>query len=154
MPGVNDILLAQRGDRAAMARIRMLRQVRQREGRTGRQGQTGLESKNFLSFHPPLNKRAKRLQRMGSHLDAPTRRYGPAMMIFTAVLWLIIGPLLVAAGTLMLMVIAMMIGFSVGLLTLWLTVIHWAFGQDWVANFSAFVKFVNEVIEIVSKARR
>jgi hypothetical protein len=91
---------------------------------------------------------------MGSHLDASTRRYGPVMMIFLAVLWLIIGPLLVAAGALMLMVIAMMIGFSVVLLTLWLTVIHWAFGQDWIANFSAFVKFVNEVIEIVGKARR
>src|SRR5262249_6243968 len=61
MPSVNDILLARRGDRNAMARIRMLRQARQREGRTGRQGKTGLESKNFLSFHPPLNKRAKRL---------------------------------------------------------------------------------------------
>jgi Zn-dependent protease with chaperone function len=152
MPNVNDILLAQRGDRDA--RIRMLRQTRQQGGRPGRQGQTGLESKNFLSFHPPLNKRAKRLQRMGAHLDATTRRHGAAMMIFTAVLWLIIGPLLVAAGMLMLMVIGMMIGFSVGLLTLWLTVIHWAFGQDWLANFSAFVKFVNEVIEIVSKARR
>jgi Zn-dependent protease with chaperone function len=154
MPGLDDILLAQRGDRDAMARIRLLRQARQQGGRAARQGQTGLESKNFLSFHPPLNKRAKRLQRMGSHLDASTRRYGPVMMIFSAVLWLIIGPLLVVAGALMLMVIAMMIGFSVVLLTLWLTVIHWAFGQDWIANFSAFVKFVNEVIEIVGKARR
>jgi Zn-dependent protease with chaperone function len=154
MPSPNDILLAQRGDRDAMARIRMLRQARQEEGRPGRQGQTGLESKNFLSFHPPLNKRAKRLQRMGSHLAAPTRRHGLGMMIFTVVLWLIIGPLLVAAGTLMLMVIGLMIGFSLVLLTLWLTVIHWAFGQDWVANFNAFVKFVNDVIEIVNKARR
>jgi Zn-dependent protease with chaperone function len=153
MPSLNDILLAQRGDRDAMARIRMLRQPRQQEGR-GRRGQTGLESKNLLSFHPPLNKRAKRLQRMGAHLEAPTRRYGLWMIIFSAVLWLIIGPLLVAAGALMLMVIGMMIGFSVVFLTLWLTVIHWAFGQDWVANFSAFVKFVNDVIEIVSKARR
>jgi Zn-dependent protease with chaperone function len=154
MPSVNDILLAQRGDRDAMMRIRMQRQARQQAGRSGRQGQTGMESKNFLSFHPPLKKRAKRLQRMGSHLDAPTRRYGLGMTIFTAVLWLIIGPLLLAAGALMLMVIGMMILFSVVFLTLWLTVIHWAFGQDWVANFNAFVKFVSDVIEIVNKGRR
>jgi Zn-dependent protease with chaperone function len=154
MPSPNDILLAQQGDRAAMARIRMLRQARQQDGRPSRQGKSGLQTKSFLSFHPPLNKRAKRLQKMGSHLVAPTRGYGLGLTIFTAVLWLIIGPLLAVACGLMLVVIAMMIGLNLLFLTLWLTVIHWAFGQDWVANFNAFVRFVNDVITAFSKLRR
>jgi hypothetical protein len=54
----------------------------------------------------------------------------------------------------MLVVIAMMIVLNLLFLTLWLTVIHWAFGQDWVANFNAFVRFVNDVITAFSKLRR
>jgi Zn-dependent protease with chaperone function len=154
MPSPNDILLAQQGDRAAMARIRMLRQTRQQEGRPSRQGKSGLQTKSFLSFHPPLNKRAKRLQKMGAHMVAPVRRYGLGLTIFTTVLWLIIGPLLAVAGGLMLVVIAMMIGLNLLFLTLWLTVIHWAFGQDWVANFNAFMKFVNDVSTAFSKLKR
>ncbi|HEX7289429.1 MAG TPA: M48 family metalloprotease [Candidatus Angelobacter sp.] len=153
MPNPNDILLAQKGDRAALARIRMLRQTRQQEGRPSSQGKSGL-TKSFLSFHPPLNKRAKRLQKMGSHLVAPTRGHGLGLTIFTAVLWLIIGPLLAVAGALMLVVIAMMIGLNLMFLTLWLTVIHWAFGQDWVANYHAFMRFVDDVSTALSKMRR
>jgi Zn-dependent protease with chaperone function len=154
MPSPNDILLAQKGDRAAIARIRMLRQARQQEDQPRRQGKTGLQTKSFLPFHPPLNKRAKRLQKMGAHMVAPARRYGPGMIIFTTILWLIIGPLLAVAGALMLVMIAMMIGLNLLFLTLWLTVIHWAFGQDWVANFNAFMKFVNDVTAAFSKMRR
>lgn len=154
MPNPNDILLAQRGDRAAIARLRMLRQVRQQGGQPSRQGKTGLQTKSFLSFHPPLNKRAKRLQKMGSHLVVPARRYGLGLTVFTTVMWLIMGPLLAVVGGLMLVVIAMMIGLNLLFLTLWLTVIHWAFGQDWVANFNGFMKFVNDVTAAFSKARR
>jgi len=153
MPSPDDIALARQGDRAAMARIRMLRQARQQEDRPKR-GQSGLQTKSMLSFHPPLNKRAKRLQRMGSHLVAPTSGYGWGLKIFMTVLWLIIGPLMAVAGALMLVVIAMMIGLNLLFLTLWLTVIHWAFGQDWVANFNGFMKFVNDVVAALSKLRR
>ncbi|MFI5104517.1 MAG: M48 family metalloprotease, partial [Terriglobales bacterium] len=59
MPNPNDILLAQQGDRAAIARIRALREVREQKG--PRHGKSGLQTHSFLSFHPPLSKRAKRL---------------------------------------------------------------------------------------------
>jgi len=48
----------------------------------------------------------------------------------------------------------MMIGLNLLFLTLWLTVIHWAFGQDWVANFNGFMKFVNDVVAALNKLRR
>jgi Zn-dependent protease with chaperone function len=126
MPQPADILAAQKGDRAALARLRALRDPSQPQ-RGGRRGQSGLQIQSFLSFHPPLKRRAKKLQRMGSHLVAPERRMGWAMKIFMAVLYLIIVPLLAVAAGLMLMVIAMMIGLNLLMLGLWLTAIHWIF---------------------------
>jgi Zn-dependent protease with chaperone function len=127
MPNVADILAAQRGDRAALARMAQAqRQSRQQQGNAGR-GQSGLQIASFLSFHPPLKKRAKRLQRMGSHLLAPEKRWGVGATIFAVVLYAIIGPLLAVAGVLMLFVIAMMIGLNLMMLMLWITAIHWIF---------------------------
>jgi Zn-dependent protease with chaperone function len=153
MPNPNDILLARKGDRAAIARIRALRQERQGQG-SPRHGKSGLQTHSFLSFHPPLAKRAKRLQKMGATLVAPERGGGIGLKIFMAVLYLIIVPLLVVAGGLMLVAIAMMIGLNLMFLTLWLTVIHWAFGQDWGANFAAIAKFVSDFITALSRLRR
>ncbi|HSB75012.1 MAG TPA: M48 family metalloprotease [Terriglobales bacterium] len=126
MPNFADILAAQKGDRAALARIQALRQSRQQEGRP-KHGQTGLQIQSFVSFHPPLKKRAKRLQRMGSHLIAPVMAGGVWLKVFMTVLYLIIVPLLAVAGGLMLVVIGMMIGLNLMLLGVWLTVIHWIF---------------------------
>jgi Zn-dependent protease with chaperone function len=153
MPNPNDILLAQRGDRAAIARIRALRQDRQQQGQP-RHGKSGLQTHSFLSFHPPLSKRAKRLEKMGATMVAPTRHSGVGLKIFAAILYLIVIPLMVVAGAMMLLVIAMMIGLNLLFLTLWLTVIHWAFAQDWVAIFQGVVKFVSDLITALSKARR
>jgi len=153
MPNLNDLLLAQRGDRTAIARIRMLQQTRHQEG-SPKRGQSGLQTHSFLSFHPPLNKRAKRLQKMGAHVAAPTRTGSSVVAkIVIALLYLIIGPLLALAGVLMLIVIAMMIGLNLIVLTLWLAVIHWAFAQDWARNIHAFVGFVEQVIQIFSRGR-
>jgi len=123
MPNFADILAAQKGDRAAMARIQALRQQEARP----KHGQTGLQIQSFVSFHPPLKKRAKRLQRMGSHLIAPVMAGGVWLKVFMTVLYLIVGPLLAVAGGLMLIVIAMMIGLNLIMLALWLTAIHWLF---------------------------
>jgi Zn-dependent protease with chaperone function len=151
MPNLNDIFLAQRGDRAAIARIRMLQQTRRHEGQPKR-GQTGLQTHSFVSFHPPLNKRAKRLQKMGAHLTSPTRTGSSVVLkIVVAALYLIIVPLLAMAGVLMLVVIAMMIGLNLLFLTLWLAVIHWAFAQDWAENIRAFVGFVEKLIAAFSR---
>jgi hypothetical protein len=35
-----------------------------------KRGQSGFETNSLVSFHPPLKKRAKRLQKMGAHLTA------------------------------------------------------------------------------------
>jgi Zn-dependent protease with chaperone function len=131
MPNPADIIAAQKGDRAALARIMQHRQAEQRQETAAqggpRRGQSGLQIQSFLSFHPPLNRRAKRLQRMGSHLIAPVRAGGLGLKIFMTVLYLIVGPLLAAAGVMMLFVIAMMITLNLMVLGIWLTVIHWIF---------------------------
>ena len=151
MPNPTDIILAQRGDRAAMARIRILRQTRHQEGQP-KHGQTGLQTHSFVSFHPALNKRAKRLQKMGARLASPTRTGSSVVLkIVLALLYVIIVPLMAVAGALMLVVIAMMIGLNLLFLALWLTVIHWAFAQDWAKNIRAFVGFIKELIATFSR---
>lgn len=125
MPNFADILAAQKGDRAALARLQALRQTRP-QGQPKR-GQTGLQIQSFASFHPPLKRRAKRLQRMGSHLIAPVMGGGVWLKVFMTVLYLIIGPLLVVAAGLMLIVIGMMIGLNLMMLAAWLAIIHWIF---------------------------
>ena len=153
MPNFNDLNLAQRGDRAAMARLRIRQQTSHQEVQP-RRGQTRLQTHSFASFHPPLNKRAKRLQKMGAHLTAPTRGGSRILAkIAYAVLYLIIVPLLATAGVLMLFVIAMMIGFNLVFLALWLTAIHWFFAQDWDRNIRAFVEFIQELIAAFNRGR-
>jgi Zn-dependent protease with chaperone function len=153
MPNLNDLMAAQRGDRAALARVRIQRQSRQRQQGETRSGQTGLQQVSFVSFHPPLNKRAKRLQRMGARLAAPSRHGGLGTKIVIAVLYLILGPLLLAAGVMMLFVVALMIGLNLLFLALWLAVIHWAFAQDWPAIFNGFMKFVHDVSAAFNQRR-
>jgi hypothetical protein len=128
MPNIADLMAAQKGDRAAMARIAQAHRAEQQQrGATSKGGQSGLQIASYLSFHPPLKRRAKRLERMGSHLIAPERRTGLGFKIFVTVLYAIIVPLLAVAGVLMLFVIAMMIGLNLMMLMLWITVIHWIF---------------------------
>ena len=153
MPNANDIILAQQGDRAAMTRLRLLRQAKHQES-PSKSGRTGLQSHSMISFHPPLKKRAKRLQKMGAHLAMPTRnRGGVALVVFFAFLYLIIVPLLTVAAALMLLVIAMMIGLNLLFLTLWLSVIHWAFAQDWPGIIRALVGFVEQLAAAINKSR-
>lgn len=152
LPNANDILLAQRGDRAALARLRMLRQSSQREG-PAKPGRSGLQTHSLLSFHPPLNRRAKRLQRIGAHIAAQSRT-SVVLKVVMAIMYAIIVPLMVMAGALMLLVIGIMIGLNLLFLTLWLTAIHWAFTQDWNSNIRGFIAFVNQVMAAVSKASR
>ena len=153
MPNLNDLMAAQRGDRAALARVRMQRQSRQRQQGETRSGQTGLQQVSFISFHPPLNKRAKRLQRMGARLAAPSRHGRIGTKIVIALLYLILGPLLLAAGVMMLFVVALMIGLNLLFLALWLAVIHWAFAQDWPAIFNGFMKLVQDVSAAFNQRR-
>jgi Zn-dependent protease with chaperone function len=124
IPNFADLAAARRGDRAAIARLQAA-QGQESAQRQAKSGQTGLQAQSFLSFHPPLKKRLKRLERMGAHLQADVHhKAGVGGRLVIAVLMLIIGPLLAVAAGLMLVVIAMMIGLNLLFLTLWLAAIH------------------------------
>jgi Zn-dependent protease with chaperone function len=123
LPNFADLEAARRGDKAAIERLKQAQQTRRPA--QSRHSQSGLQS--FASFHPPLVKRAKRLQKMGSHMIAPVRAGGWVLTVFMTLLYAIIVPLLTVAGGLMLIVIAMLIGMNLMLLAVWLTAIHWFF---------------------------
>lgn len=123
LPNFADIEAARHGDKAAIERLKQAQQTRRPA--QSRHNQSGLQS--FASFHPPLVKRAKRLQKMGSHMIAPVRAGGWVLTVFMTLLYAIIVPLLTVAGGLMLIVIAMLIGMNLMLLAVWLTAIHWFF---------------------------
>jgi Zn-dependent protease with chaperone function len=127
IPDLTDVAAARRGDRAAIARLQAAGRLRSAQ-QQAKSGQTGLQTQSFLSFHPPLKKRLKRLERMGAHLQADVhRRIGLGAGVFMGVLMLFIVPLLALAAGLMLVVIAMMIGLNLLFLTIWLAVIHAVF---------------------------
>lgn len=120
-----DVQAARHGDKAAIGRLMQAQQARRPS--QPKRSQTGLQMQSFVSFHPPLVKRAKRLQKMGSHMIAPVRAGGWVLTVFMTLLYAIIVPLLTVAGGLMLIVIAMLIGMNLMLLAVWLTAIHWFF---------------------------
>lgn len=121
MPNPADVIAAQHGDRAAIARLRV-----QHENQP-QKGTTGLQAQSMVSFHPPLKRRIKRLDRMGAHVELATRKMGFGATTFMLVLWLILGPLLLVAGAAMLAAIAMMIMLNLFFLGLWLMAIHGIF---------------------------
>jgi len=132
--------------------MRAARQEHQQQQSTGK-GRTGLQTYSFLSFHPPLNKRTKRLQKMGAKLVTQGRRWGPVMTAVMVLVYAVGAVAFAFVGAMMLFVIAMMIGLNLLFLTLWLSVIHWAFAQDWAANAQGFIKFVNDVVNAFQRMR-
>jgi Zn-dependent protease with chaperone function len=123
LPNFADIQAARHGDKAAIERLKLAqqgsRQVQAKRSHSSMQ--------SFASFHPPLVKRAKRLQKMGSHMIAPVRAGGWVLTVFMTLLYVIIVPLLTVAGGAVLMVIGILIGMNLMLLAVWLTAIHWFF---------------------------
>lgn len=151
IPDPEDFAAAKAGDAEAVERLRLLKEAQaEAEGGTRTRGRSGLETRSFLSFHPPLGKRAKRLQKMGSRLVAPERQYGFGLKIVMFVLYAILIPLFAAAGVAMLAAVAIMIMLNLMFLGIWLTIIHWAFGQDWVSNYHGFMRFVDELTKAVN----
>jgi hypothetical protein len=127
IPDLAVVAAARRGDRAAIARLQAAGRLRSQQ-QQAKSGQSGLQTQSFLSFHPPLKKRLKRLERMGAHLQADVhRRMGAKAGVVVGLLMLFIVPLLALCAGLMLVVIAMMIGLNLLFLTIWLAVIHAVF---------------------------
>jgi len=78
-----------------------------------------------MSFHPSLKRRLRRLERMGARYSPEAHaRNSVALVIAMTILYLIIVPLLTAAGVMMLMVMAMLIMMNLMVLMLWMVVIH------------------------------
>ncbi|MGZ4900127.1 MAG: M48 family metalloprotease [Candidatus Angelobacter sp.] len=125
LPNFADLQAAAHGDKVAIERLKQAQQGRRQS--QPRRSQSGLQMQSFVAFHPPLVKRAKRLQKMGSHMIAPVRAGGWVLTVFMTLLYVIIVPLLTVAGGLMLIVIGMLIGMNLMLLAIWLSVIHWIF---------------------------
>lgn len=121
MPNPADLIAAQRGDRAAIARLRVRHEAKPE------MANTGLSTQSMVSFHPPLKRRIKRLNRMGAHIALGKREMGAGAIIFMTVLFLIIGPLMLVAAAGILVVIAMMIMLNLMFLGLWLVIIHGIF---------------------------
>jgi Zn-dependent protease with chaperone function len=154
LPNINDLLLARQGDRAAIARLRAQRlQQRQQQPGVPSKGRTGLQTHSFLSFHPPLEKRAKRLNKMGARLAVPGRKWGPIMTVFMTLIYAIGAVAFTFLGAMMLFVIALMIGLNLLFLTIWLSIIHWAFAQDWAANLQAISNVISRLIEAFNNRR-
>jgi hypothetical protein len=116
-------------------------------------GRTGLQTHSFLSFHPPLEKRAKRLNKMGAKLVAPGRKWGPIMTLFMILIYAIGAVAFTFLGAMMLFALALMIGLNLLFLTLWLTIIHWVFAQDWGANFQAISSVISQLINAFNNRR-
>jgi Zn-dependent protease with chaperone function len=123
LPNFADIQAARHGDKAAIERLKQAQQG----SRPAQPKRNHSSMQSFASFHPPLVKRAKRLQKMGSHMIAPVRAGGWVLTVFMTLLYVIIVPLLTVAGGAVLMVIGILIGMNLMLLAVWLTAIHWFF---------------------------
>ncbi|HTC96003.1 MAG TPA: M48 family metalloprotease [Terriglobales bacterium] len=126
MPIAADIAAACRGDKTAIARLQALGgESRQNEAK---RGSTGLQAQSSLSFHPSLKRRLRRLERMGASYSPEAHgKKSKAAVIIMSVLGLIIGPLLLAAAGMMLVVIAMLVMLNIMIVAIWLVVIHGIF---------------------------
>jgi Zn-dependent protease with chaperone function len=119
-PNVTDIAAALEGNQAAMARLRSFNQ-RQGAVRRANNDASGFQAVSLLSFHPSLKRRLKRLERVGAHVNLESsHKMGSGARVVLVVFWLIIGPLLLVAAGLMLIVIAMMTMFTLMILGVWL----------------------------------
>ena len=116
LPNFADIQAARHGDKAAIERLKQAQQG----SRPAQPKRNHSSMQSFASFHPPLVKRAKRLQKMGSHMIAPVRAGGWVLTVFMTLLYVIIVPLLTVAGGAVLMVIGILIGMNLMLLAVWL----------------------------------
>jgi hypothetical protein len=116
-------------------------------------GRTGLQTHSFVSFHPPLEKRAKRLNKMGASLIVAGKKWRPIMRVFMTLIYAVGAVAFTFLGAMMLFAITLMIGLNLLFLTIWLSVIHWAFAQDWGANFAAISKVISELVNAFNNRR-
>jgi Zn-dependent protease with chaperone function len=123
-PSVADIAAARQGDHAAVARLRSFNQ-RQGAVRQAEKDTSSFQAVSLLSFHPSLKRRLKRLERMGAQVSPESSHgMGGGARVVLLVLGLVIGPLLLVAAGLMLVLIAMLTMFNLMMMAVWLVAIR------------------------------
>lgn len=133
IPNLEDLAAARQGDRAAIARLRTLHahasaaQESAPPAASKNSSQSSdVSSLSFLSFHPSVNRRLKRLARMGASVKLAQADPGQWKIgLFLAVL---LGPFVVLLIALFLLLIAVMTMASLTFLAIWLALIHGVFG--------------------------
>jgi hypothetical protein len=75
------------------------------------------------------------------------------MTVFMTLIYAIGAVAFTFLGAMMLFVIALMIGLNLLFLTIWLSIIHWAFAQDWAANLQAISNVISRLIEAFNNRR-
>jgi Zn-dependent protease with chaperone function len=130
LPNFADVFAARRGDAAAIARLiaaeRNRRAAEEPAPVKESESSSGETSGGFVGFHPSVERRLKRLQRMGAHVDL--ERAGRGAWVVGLALGVILGPFLLAAAGLSLLLIAVMAMASLTFLVVWLAFIHAAIG--------------------------
>ena len=132
MPDPADFAAIRKGDAAAMARLRAFgRQVASPEkgmapsSGSNREDSSGVLSVSLVGFYPSLERRLKRLERMGAHVDS---RAEQSSWMLAAVFGLIFAPFLLLVVALLLFLIAVMTLGSLTFMVVWLAFIHKIFG--------------------------
>ncbi len=127
MPDWSDLAAAQHGDPAALRRLKEFSQKMEgpREPQKDPEQSSDISQTGFLGFYPSLKRRLKRLDRMGAHVQIEE---GRKPWIVIAVLSVLLGPPLLLAAALLVLLIGIMTMASLTFLVVWLAFIHAAVG--------------------------
>jgi Zn-dependent protease with chaperone function len=125
-PNPDDFFAAPQGDFAAWANLQALRknavlknELTQKPAQRG-EDPSSVSSSSMMGFHPSIERRLKRLARMGAHLELAK----PKGRIVALVIGLIFSPFLLLIAALFLLLIAVMTMASLTFLVIWLAFIH------------------------------
>jgi Zn-dependent protease with chaperone function len=124
LPTLEDIVAVQRGDWAALERLKNLgmKGTSTAEAPAKSQPSAGSSSIAFAGFFPSLERRLKRLDRMGAHVELEAGS-GKTWIVIAA-LSLFLGPFALAAVALILILIAVLTLASLAFLAIWMAFIH------------------------------
>jgi hypothetical protein len=124
-PNPDDLIAARAGDLDAVSRLQASRPSRTAMGQAGKQNDQASsvsETPSLIGFHASVQRRLRRLVRLGAHIDPGGQDRKARVLIL--VLPLLLAPLAVLAVALLLLLIAVMTMASLTFVVMWLAVIH------------------------------
>jgi Zn-dependent protease with chaperone function len=126
-PNPDDFLAARHGDTAALAKLLAVRKhaainddATQGTKQARSEQESNSSSVSLMGFHPSIERRLKRLARMGAHFEAAKSKTG----MIALVLGLVLSPLILLIIALFLLLISIMTMASLVFLVVWLAFIH------------------------------